>query len=90
MLDKIYLAIDIELLEILKSNKKVVHLSALKRCTAYGGPEGTRTLGLRVANAALYQLSYEPELERHSRTSAGLPTYRARAYYSTNSVFVKI
>ena len=25
-----------------------------------GGPEGIRTLGLRVANAALYQLSYEP------------------------------
>ena len=26
-----------------------------------GGPEEIRTLGLRVANAALYQLSYEPE-----------------------------
>ena len=25
-----------------------------------GGPDGTRTHGLRVANAALYQLSYEP------------------------------
>ena len=25
-----------------------------------GGPEEIRTLGLRVANAALYQLSYEP------------------------------
>ena len=26
----------------------------------YGGPEGDRTLDLRVANAALSQLSYEP------------------------------
>ena len=26
----------------------------------FGGPDGTRTHGLRVANAALYQLSYEP------------------------------
>lgn len=29
-------------------------------CSYYGGPEGIRTLGLRVANAALSQLSYEP------------------------------
>ena len=28
--------------------------------TKYGGPEGDRTLGLCVANAALSQLSYEP------------------------------
>ena len=28
--------------------------------SAHGGPEGDRTLGLCVANAALSQLSYEP------------------------------
>ena len=35
---------------------------SLKNCrTIHGnGPEGIRTLGLRVANAALSQLSYEP------------------------------
>ncbi len=27
----------------------------------FGGPEGDRTLDLRVANAALSQLSYEPD-----------------------------
>ncbi len=32
-----------------------------------GGPEGIRTLGLRVANAALYQLSYEPGQTRRGR-----------------------
>lgn len=37
----------------------------------YGGPEGDRTLDLRVANAALSQLSYEPVL--------------TLAYYSTDS-----
>ncbi len=30
------------------------------RFALIGGPEEIRTLGLRVANAALYQLSYEP------------------------------
>ena len=30
--------------------------------SVFGGPEGVRTLGLRVANAALSQLSYEPVL----------------------------
>ena len=29
--------------------------------SSYGGPEGIRTLGLCVANAALSQLSYEPK-----------------------------
>ena len=29
-------------------------------CFSVGGPEGVRTLDLRVANAALSQLSYKP------------------------------
>ena len=32
----------------------------MKTVVSSGGPEGDRTLDLRVANAALSQLSYEP------------------------------
>ena len=33
----------------------------------YNGPEGIRTLGLCVANAALSQLSYEPISQKNPR-----------------------
>ena len=44
------------LFHIKKREKGVIPFSL------FGGPEGVRTLGLRVANAALSQLSYEPVL----------------------------
>ena len=50
-----------------------------------GGPEGIRTLGLRVANAALYQLSYEPIWDFLQTISAV-----CECYYSTHFPFVKI
>jgi hypothetical protein len=35
--------------------------------TFFGGGEGTRTLGLYIANVALYQLSYTPGAPEISR-----------------------
>ena len=44
----------------LEQNKKNPSTLRCSDCSLIGGPEEIRTLGLRVANAALYQLSYEP------------------------------
>jgi hypothetical protein len=41
-----------------------------------GGDRGTRTPGLRIANAALSQLSYIPTEPRHHRSGVPL-NYRA-------------
>lgn len=38
---------------------------------AYGGAKGTRTPGLCVANASLYQLSYNPAITRFFDSDTG-------------------
>ena len=44
-----------------KAHKKTALRNQTEGCFfVLNGPEGIRTLGLRVANAALSQLSYEP------------------------------
>ena len=42
-----------------ESTATLIHIVSKLRCF-FGGPEEDRTLDLRVANAALSQLSYEP------------------------------
>ena len=51
------------LLSVRKERQKGLPILSESEVLGMDGPEGIRTLGLCVANAALSQLSYEPIVE---------------------------